>query len=389
MGVKFKNNAFSTLDVAISAADVGLTVAYGDGTLFPAAGAGDYFYLTIQNADDEDTYEIVKVTARSGDSMTIVRAQESTTARSFTAGALCELRVTTQGLLDKFAEDNLAAGSVALSKLADVATDTVLGRTASGTGAVSALGATDVLDMLGTTQGNILYRNGSVWTVLAPGTAGQVLQSGGAAANPAWGTGILVTDGDKGSITVSSSGTVWTLDDAAVTLAKMANLNQYELIGRSSSGAGVPQAVATSADVFALLGSANDAAFRTELGLGTMATQGSGAVAITGGTIEGITSAQMTPKLSTTTSGTLVLADANCPIMMTGNITIDGGIFSNPQGFLFYSGASSRTITQGTSMTLRLGGTSTTGDRTLAARTVAIGFVVSTNEVVIAGSGVT
>jgi len=387
MGVKFKNNAASTLDTAISASDVGLTVASGDGTLFPAAGSGDYFYMTIEATDG--TYEIVKVTARSGDSMTIVRAQEGTTARAFTAGALCELRITNQGLLDKVAEDNLAAGSVTLAKLADVATDTVLGRTASGTGAVSALGATDVLDMLGSTQGNILYRNGSVWTVLAPGTAGQVLQSGGAAANPSWATGILVTDGDKGSITVSSSGTVWTLDDAAVTLAKMANLNQYELIGRTSSGAGVPQAKATSADVWTMLGSANNAAIRSNIGLGTIATQGSGAVAITGGTIEGITSGQITGKLATNTTGTLALVDADCICMMTGNITLNGGVFSNPQAFLFYAGASSRTITQGTSMTLRLGGTSTTGSRTLAARTLAVGLVISTNEIVIAGAGVT
>lgn len=389
MGVKFKNNAFSTLDTAISAADVGLTVAYGDGTLFPAAGAGDYFYMTIQVSADDDTHEIVKVTARTGDSMTIVRAQESTTARAFTAGAMCELRVTNQGLIDKFAEDNLAAGSVALSKLADVATDTVLGRTASGTGAVSALGATDVLDMLGAVQGNITYRNGSVWTVLAPGTAGQVLQSGGAGANPSWATGILVTDGDKGSITVSSSGTVWTLDDAAVTLAKMANLSQYQLIGRSSSGSGVPQAVSTSADIYTMLGSANNAAIRTNIGLGTIATQASSAVAITGGTISGITSGQITTKLASTTSGTLALADADSVVMMTGNVTLNGGVFSNPQAFLFYAGASSRTITQGTSMTLRLGGTATTGDRTLAARTLAVGFVVGTNEIVIAGSGVT
>lgn len=389
MGVKFKNNAFSTLDTAISASDVGLTVAYGDGTLFPAAGAGDYFYMTIQVSADDDTHEIVKVTARSGDSMTIVRAQESTTARAFTAGALCELRITNQSLLDKFAEDNLSAGSVNLAKLADVATDTVLGRTASGTGAVSALSASDVLDMLGATQGNILYRGSSGWAALGVGTSGQVLQSGGAAANPSWATGVLVTDGDKGSITVSSSGTVWTLDDAAVSLAKMANLSQYQLIGRSSSGSGVPQAISTSADVYTMLGSANNAAIRSNIGLGTIATQASSAVAITGGTIEGITSGQLTTKLATNTTGALALVDADCVVMMTGNVTLNGGIFSNPQGFLFYSGASSRTITQGTSMTLRLGGTSTTGDRTLAARTIAIGFVINTNEIVIAGSGVT
>lgn len=38
----------------------------------------------------------------------------------------------------------------------------------------------------GTTQGAILYRGGSGWVTLAPGTAGQFLQSGGPAANPSW-----------------------------------------------------------------------------------------------------------------------------------------------------------------------------------------------------------
>lgn len=387
MGVKFKNNAASTLDAAISGSDVGLTVAYGDGSLFPAAGAGDYFYMTIESTEGD--YEIVKVTARSGDSMTIVRAQESTTARAFTAGALCELRVTNQGLLDKFLEDNLAAGSVALSKLADVATDTVLGRTASGTGAVSALSASDVLDMIGSTRGQILYRGASTWGALGVGTAGQVLQSGGAGADPSWATGILVTDGDKGSITVSSSGTVWTLDDAAVSLAKMANLSQYQLIGRSSSGSGVPQAISTSADVYTMLGSANNSAIRTNIGLGTIATQGSGAVAITGGTVTGISSLQGTMKVSTNTTGTLALADGDCFVPMTGNVTLNGGVWSARQAFLFYAGASSRTITQGTSMTLRLGGTATTGDRTLAAYTVAAAIVVDTNTIIITGAGVT
>lgn len=387
MGVKFKNNVRSALDTAISASDLGLAVTFGDGTLFPAAGAGDYFYMTIESTEGD--YEIVKVTARSGDSMTIVRAQEGTTARAFTAGASCALRITNQGLLDKFAEDNLTAGSVALSKLADIATDKVLGRTDSGTGAVSALSATDVLDMLGSTQGNVLYRGASAWGALGVGTAGQLLQSGGAGADPSWATGILVTDGDKGSITVSSSGTVWTLDDAAVSLAKMANLSQYQLIGRSSSGSGVPQAISTSADVYTMLGSTNNSAIRSNIGLGSIATQGSGAVAITGGTITGITSGQMTAKLSLTTTGTMVLADADTICFMTGDITLNGGVFSSPQVIMFYAGASARTITQGTSMTLRLGGTATTGNRSLAARTVAVGLVISTNEIVIAGSGVT
>lgn len=385
MGVVFKNNAESTLATAISAADVGMSVAYGDGGLFPATSGGAYYYLTITATDN--TYEIVKVTARVGDAMTITRAQESTTARAFSAGSSIELRITNQGLLDKFAEDNLSANSVDLTDLETIAAAKVLGSVAGGD--VSELSITNVLDLAGSTRGQVLYRGASTWSALSPGTAGQLLQTGGAGADPSWVTGVAVTDGDKGSITVSSFGTVWTLDDAAVSLAKMANLNQYELIGRTSSGAGVPQAKATSADVWALLGTANDAAFRTELGLASMATQASSAVAITGGTIEGITSSQMTAKVSATTSGTLALADADTVIMMSGNVTLNGGVFSNPHMILLYAGGSSRTITQGSSMTLRLGGSATTGTRSMAAYTVAVAFVVNTNEIVITGSGVT
>lgn len=385
MGVVFKNNAESTLDAAISAVDVGMSVAYGDGGLFPATSGGAYYYLTITATDG--TYEIVKVTARTGDAMTIVRAQESTTALAFSAGSSIELRITNQGLLDKFAEDNLSANVVELGYIEEIAAAKVLGSVAGGD--VSELSITNVLDLAGSTRGQILYRGASTWSALSPGTAGYLLQTGGVGADPSWIAGVAVSDGDKGDITVSSTGTVWTIDNAAVTLAKMANINQYALIGRSSASAGVPQAIATSADIYTMLGSANNAAIRTNIGLGTIATQAASSVAITGGTAVTLSSLQGTAVVSATTSGTLALADANSVIMMTGNVTLNGGVFSNPHMILFYAGASSRTITQGTSMTLRLGGSATTGDRTLAARTVAVGFVVGTNEIVITGQGVT
>lgn len=55
-----------------------------------------------------------------------------------------------------------------------------------GSTAATALTPSAVLDLIGNTQGNILYRNASGWVILAPGTAGWVLQTGGTGANPSW-----------------------------------------------------------------------------------------------------------------------------------------------------------------------------------------------------------
>ncbi len=49
---------------------------------------------------------------------------------------------------------------------------------------------------------------------------------------------IGVTDGDKGDIVVSSSGTVFTIDNDAVTFAKMQNIATSKLLGRATAGSG-------------------------------------------------------------------------------------------------------------------------------------------------------
>jgi hypothetical protein len=60
-----------------------------------------------------------------------------------------------------------------------------------------------------------------------------------------WATAsIAVGDGDKGDITVSSSGTAWAIDNDAVTYAKMQNVSAAsKLLGRGDSGAGDPQEI--------------------------------------------------------------------------------------------------------------------------------------------------
>lgn len=92
MGVKVSNNAFGTLSAGINTSDTTITLDSGQGGRFPTLGAGDYFFGTI--VDTSNNIEIVKVTARSSDSMTVVRGQDDTTATAFAIGDRFELRPT-------------------------------------------------------------------------------------------------------------------------------------------------------------------------------------------------------------------------------------------------------------------------------------------------------
>jgi hypothetical protein len=104
MGIKLTNNAFATVPSAVSSTQTSLTVATGKGALFPILGGGDYFYATLMDVNNH--YEIVKVTARTDDTMTIVRGQESTLAIPFPANSRFEIRVTVENMLSKFTDLN-------------------------------------------------------------------------------------------------------------------------------------------------------------------------------------------------------------------------------------------------------------------------------------------
>ncbi len=56
-------------------------------------------------------------------------------------------------------------------------------------------------------------------------------------------SGVGITDGDKGDITVSGSGLIWTIDDNAATFFKIQDIPTDSLIGRDSSGTGNPESI--------------------------------------------------------------------------------------------------------------------------------------------------
>lgn len=67
---------------------------------------------------------------------------------------------------------------------------------------------------------------------------GAGLTGDGTSGAPLVATAVGLTDGDKGDITVSGTGTVWTIDNDAVTFAKMQNISTDVLLGRDTAGSG-------------------------------------------------------------------------------------------------------------------------------------------------------
>lgn len=122
MGVLVKNNAYSTLASGITNSATTITLATGTGTRFPAAGGSDYFYATL--IDTSNNLEIVKVTARSTDTLTVVRAQDGTSARAYATGDRIELRVVAALLADIRDSITPADNTVSTAKIVNSAVTT-------------------------------------------------------------------------------------------------------------------------------------------------------------------------------------------------------------------------------------------------------------------------
>lgn len=102
--IVFTNNASALLAATITDSDTTIQVASGFGALFPSPSGGEFFYATLEN--DSGDVEIVQCTARAGDNLTVVRAQDGSTAQAFTLNVTrVELRVT-KIVLEEFLQKN-------------------------------------------------------------------------------------------------------------------------------------------------------------------------------------------------------------------------------------------------------------------------------------------
>jgi hypothetical protein len=97
--VTLKNLAISTVATAPDPAASGTTliVATGHGTRFPDPATDGSFPVTIwptASQPDPSNAEIASCTARTGDTLTITRAQEGTSARTVIVGDQIMLAIT-------------------------------------------------------------------------------------------------------------------------------------------------------------------------------------------------------------------------------------------------------------------------------------------------------
>jgi hypothetical protein len=129
----------------------------------------------------------------------------------------------------------LGVGTNGYALVADSAEATgVKWASVTGSGAVATDGIWDAKgDLAGGTGANTASK-------LSVGTNGHVLTADSAEATGLkWAAPGGVSDGDKGDVTVSASGATWTIDNDAVTYAKIQNVSATDrLLGRDTAAAG-------------------------------------------------------------------------------------------------------------------------------------------------------
>lgn len=158
MPIKHTNFASSKLAVGLGAGDVTLAVTGTHGSRFPVLGAGDFCYLVLENAVKQR--EIVKATARTGDTFTVVRGQDDTTAQAWVAGDTVSLRFVKAAIADSI-------GNAVQRTSATGAAIMPAGTTAQRDG-TPAVGYTRA----NTTTGQMEWWNGTAWSPMGGGATG-------------------------------------------------------------------------------------------------------------------------------------------------------------------------------------------------------------------------
>ena len=152
----FTNNAGSTFANPVDMTATTVTLVGGGGAVFPQPTGSDYFMVTFITVNGTQL-EICKCTARAGDTLTVVRAQEGTGAQNFQIGDQCQLRITAATM-------NTIVSSIGTDNVKNITAGTGISATGTGTVTIANTGVT------GITAGSNITVSGSTGNVTVNAT---------------------------------------------------------------------------------------------------------------------------------------------------------------------------------------------------------------------------
>ena len=117
----FSNNAKSTLASAITNTQTTITVSPGTGSQFPNPITGQQFKITLISATSSLVYEICNCTARTTDTLTVIRGQEGTTAQPFSLNDIVGHFDTAAVMTDLVQTEQLQGGTYSFATATGIA----------------------------------------------------------------------------------------------------------------------------------------------------------------------------------------------------------------------------------------------------------------------------
>ena len=296
---------------------------------------------------------------------------------------------------------------------------TILSNNSSASGVPTAVSLSAILDSnIGSTQGEMLFRGSGGWVGLSPGTSGQLLQTKGAGADPAWTT--ISGSGTVTSVNGSGGTTGLTVTGGPITSSGTLTLGGTLNIANGGTGQTTASAafnalspITSTGDL--IIGNGTNSATRLAIGTSGYVLTSNGTTASWAASSGGVSSFSadttgFTPNSATTgaivLSGTLNIANGGTGITSFGtgvqtalgqNVTGSGSIVLATSPTLVTPALgtpSSATLTNATGLPLTTGVTGTlpignggTGQTTASAAFNALSPITSTGDLIL-GSGV-
>jgi hypothetical protein len=185
-----------------------------------------------------------------------------------------------------------------------------------------------------------------------------------------------LSDGDKGDVTVSSAGTVWSIDNDSITDAMFRESAGFSIIGKATTGTGNPTDITAGTDtVLGRSGSGN-------LGFAQVASGQIASDAVTYAKIQNVTTERLLGRSSPGSGDTEELA------IGTG-LWLNGGTLSlNSTGLTLYGGVTIEGLISSTNLTARLNTTINTNGGTVGRDITSLTFSNGTDTaspIVVAG----